>query len=126
MHIEFDDFCDAKITTVKRKMQLEIVKNPRFFEGFCNMPRWLERSHAFTARATVRSMTEGSPAWKPQATLAEVTKARSSGSRPSGYTPNQIIGIATELIDLVTNDLREDKNLAAAKAQESAETRPQA
>jgi hypothetical protein len=27
--------------------------------------------------------------------------------RSSGYTPNQIIGIATELIDLVTCDLRE-------------------
>jgi len=45
--------------------------------------------------------------------------------RSSGYTPNQIIGIATELIDLVTNDLREDKNLAATQAPE-AEARPQA
>ncbi len=46
--------------------------------------------------------------------------------RSSGYTPNQIIGIATELIDLVTNDLREDKNLAATQAQDGAEARPQA
>lgn len=27
--------------------------------------------------------------------------------RASGYNPNQIIGIATELIDLVASDLRE-------------------
>lgn len=40
--------------------------------------------------------------------------------RSSGYTPNQIIGIATELIDLVTTDLREDKTLAAARAQQEA------
>lgn len=46
--------------------------------------------------------------------------------RSSGYTPNQIIGIATELIDLVTNDLREDKNLAATQSQDGAEARPQA
>ncbi|MDQ3263685.1 MAG: hypothetical protein M3Y59_08505 [Myxococcota bacterium] len=46
--------------------------------------------------------------------------------RSSGYTPNQIIGIATELIDLVTNDLREDKNLAATQAQDGVEARPQA
>ena len=29
--------------------------------------------------------------------------------RAGGYTPNQILDIATELIDLVTNDLREPK-----------------
>jgi hypothetical protein len=27
--------------------------------------------------------------------------------RAGGYTPNQIIGISTELIELVTNDLRD-------------------
>jgi hypothetical protein len=32
--------------------------------------------------------------------------------RASGYTPNQIIGIATELIDLVTCDLREENDKA--------------
>jgi hypothetical protein len=32
--------------------------------------------------------------------------------RASGYTPNQIIGIATELIDLVTCDLREESDKA--------------
>ena len=53
--------------------------------------------------------------------------------RSSGYTPNQIIGIATELIDLVTDDLREVKsNAAAAKATAQSgamgegEARPQA
>ena len=29
--------------------------------------------------------------------------------RAGGYTPNQILDIATELIDLVTNDLKEPK-----------------
>ena len=33
--------------------------------------------------------------------------------RAGGYTPNQIIGIATELIDLVASDLREsDKSMS--------------
>lgn len=34
--------------------------------------------------------------------------------RAAGYTPNQIIGVATELIDLVTVDLKE--NAAAVRA----------
>lgn len=33
--------------------------------------------------------------------------------RASGYNPNQIIGIATELIDLVTTELREGEKSAA-------------
>lgn len=33
--------------------------------------------------------------------------------RASGYNPNQIIGIATELIDLVASDLREGDKVAA-------------
>ena len=38
--------------------------------------------------------------------------------RAGGYTPNQIIGIATELIDLVTTDLRdaEKPTLASEEA----------
>jgi len=28
--------------------------------------------------------------------------------RASGYTPTQVIGVATELIDLVTSDIREE------------------
>ena len=35
--------------------------------------------------------------------------------RASGYTANQILGLTTELIDLVTQDLRE-ANAAAAEA----------
>ena len=35
--------------------------------------------------------------------------------RAGGYTPNQIIGIATELIDLVASEIREsDKSLPSA------------
>lgn len=36
--------------------------------------------------------------------------------RAGGYTPNQIIGIATELIDLVASEIREsDKSLPTAE-----------
>lgn len=39
--------------------------------------------------------------------------------RASGYTPHQVIGIATELLDLVTTDLKEgDKEVAVAASQE--------
>lgn len=41
--------------------------------------------------------------------------------RSSGYTPHQIIGVATELIDLVTNEIREaDKAKAELVASETA------
>jgi hypothetical protein len=44
--------------------------------------------------------------------------------RAGGYTPNQIIGIATELIDLVTCDLKEsDKSIAARPAAEKRDLR---
>ena len=35
--------------------------------------------------------------------------------RTGGYTPNQILDIATELIDLVTNDLKEPKPVDGAQ-----------
>jgi hypothetical protein len=37
--------------------------------------------------------------------------------RGSGYTPNQILGLSTELIDLVTKDLKSDQapHLAAVE-----------
>ena len=39
--------------------------------------------------------------------------------RASGYTPHQVIGIATELLDLVTVDLKEgDKAVAVQATQE--------
>lgn len=34
--------------------------------------------------------------------------------RAGGYTPHQILDIATELIDLVTNDLRDEKPVSNA------------
>jgi hypothetical protein len=40
--------------------------------------------------------------------------------RGNGYTPNQILGLSTELIDLVTQDLREASIAAEASAQEGA------
>jgi hypothetical protein len=47
--------------------------------------------------------------------------------RTSGYTPNQIIGVATELIELVTAELKESQlAAAAAAAKEQAEVRPHA
>lgn len=36
--------------------------------------------------------------------------------RASGYNPNQIIGIATELIDLVASDLRDAGKVVPAEA----------
>ena len=37
--------------------------------------------------------------------------------RAGGYTPNQIIDISTELIDLVTNDLKDPQKPAEPKAE---------
>ena len=39
--------------------------------------------------------------------------------RGSGYTPNQILGLSTELIDLVTKDLKADQetHLSAVEGQ---------
>lgn len=37
--------------------------------------------------------------------------------RAGGYTPNQILDISTELIDLVTNDLKETKPADGANAE---------
>ena len=42
--------------------------------------------------------------------------------RAGGYTPHQIIGIATELIDLVASEIREsDKSLPAVEEDHSAQ-----
>lgn len=40
--------------------------------------------------------------------------------RASGYTQNQIIDVATELIELVTNDLREGEKPINGTAEEAA------
>lgn len=37
--------------------------------------------------------------------------------RAGGYTPNQILDISTELIELVTNDLKETKPVDGANAE---------
>jgi hypothetical protein len=39
--------------------------------------------------------------------------------RGSGYSPNQVIGIASELIDLVTQDLRQTSEMVPAEAVET-------
>ncbi len=41
--------------------------------------------------------------------------------RGNGYTPNQILGLSTELIDLVTQDLRDANAAAAARGSEPQE-----
>ncbi|MFN0063138.1 MAG: hypothetical protein ACKVPX_11565 [Myxococcaceae bacterium] len=47
--------------------------------------------------------------------------------RSNGYTPSQVIAVATELIDLVTSDLREgDKVIAQTPPAQTAETAPRA
>ncbi len=52
------------------------------------------------------------PKEKPVSTDAKASKilARTffNQLRASGYTPTQVIGVATELIDLVTSDIREE------------------
>jgi hypothetical protein len=45
--------------------------------------------------------------------------------RASGYNSNQIIGVATELIDLVTSDLKERSGVRAAVAQAPGTVQPQ-
>lgn len=42
--------------------------------------------------------------------------------RESGYTPHQIIGLATELLELVTEDLKVSREIAL---QQTAEARPE-
>ncbi|HYO54377.1 hypothetical protein [Archangium sp.] len=47
--------------------------------------------------------------------------------RASGYTPMQIIGIATELLDMVTEDIKGvDKNVAQATAEARPDFRQEA
>jgi len=46
--------------------------------------------------------------------------------RSSGYTPTQVIAVATELIDLVATDIREADKAPAAPAVHSEENRPAA
>ncbi|HVP59440.1 MAG TPA: hypothetical protein VMT11_02670 [Myxococcaceae bacterium] len=47
--------------------------------------------------------------------------------RSSGYTPTQVIAVATELIDLVATDIREgDKPSAAPSITSNEESRPAA
>jgi hypothetical protein len=47
--------------------------------------------------------------------------------RSSGYTPTQVIAVATELIDLVATDIRDaDKAPPAPAAQSTEENRPAA
>jgi hypothetical protein len=46
--------------------------------------------------------------------------------RASGYTPHQIIGVATELLDLVTEELKAGGNRVMPEAESAPDNRPQA
>jgi hypothetical protein len=46
--------------------------------------------------------------------------------RSSGYTPTQVIAVATELIDLVATDIRDSDKTQAASTAEGEESRPAA
>ena len=47
--------------------------------------------------------------------------------RAAGYTPQQIIGVATELLDLVTTEIREgDKDAAPVEVSATKENRAEA
>lgn len=45
--------------------------------------------------------------------------------RAGGYTPTQIIAVASELIDLVTSDIRGGDKAAVAAAEAEAATKPE-
>lgn len=46
--------------------------------------------------------------------------------RAAGYTPQQIIGVATELLDLVTTEIREGEKVESVEANAQNESRAQA
>ena len=46
--------------------------------------------------------------------------------RSSGYTPTQVIAVATELIDLVATDIREADKAPAPSSADTEESRPAA
>ncbi len=46
--------------------------------------------------------------------------------RASGYTPHQIIGVATELLDLVTEELKAGGNRVLPETEIAPDKRPQA
>ena len=46
--------------------------------------------------------------------------------RSSGYTPTQVIAVATELIDLVATDIREGEKAPPAPSPHAEENRPAA
>ena len=66
----------------------------------------------------------------PMITDAKATKilARTffNQLRSSGYTPTQVIAVATELIDLVATDIREADKSPAATSLNAEENRPAA
>ena len=66
----------------------------------------------------------------PVSTDAKATKilARTffNQLRSSGYTPTQVIAVATELIDLVATDIREGDKSPSAPSAHTGESRPAA
>ena len=66
----------------------------------------------------------------PMSTDAKATKilARTffNQLRSSGYTPTQVIAVATELIDLVATDIREGDKAPSAPSAHTGESRPAA
>ena len=66
----------------------------------------------------------------PMSTDAKATKilARTffNQLRSSGYTPTQVIAVATELIDLVATDIREGEKAPPAPSAHAEENRPAA
>ena len=67
---------------------------------------------------------------RPMSTDAKATKilARTFFNQlsSSGYTPTQVIAVATELIDLVATDIREADKAPAASPLNAEENRPAA
>lgn len=75
--------------------------------------------HAYAATPLARRFLEANTVSTDQKGTRILARTFFNQLRASGYTPHQVIGIATELLDLVTTDLKEgDKAVAVQATQE--------
>jgi pyruvate-formate lyase-activating enzyme len=75
--------------------------------------------HAYAATPSLRRFLEATTVSTDQKGTRILARTFFNQLRASGYTPHQVIGIATELLDLVTTDLKEgDKAVAVQATQE--------
>jgi pyruvate-formate lyase-activating enzyme len=78
------------------------------------------KPHAYAAPPLQRRFLEAITVSTDQKGTRILARTFFNQLRASGYTPHQVIGIATELLDLVTTDLKEgDKAVAVQATQDS-------